>query len=112
MTKVPFGAAVLAAVAVLSASSLASASNEKVLYSFPSESTVFGQVQEDSLGNLYGTTYLEDGSGTVYELSEHHGNWNRRIVHVFGSDSDGASPHAGLNSDHIDGTFYGTTTSG
>jgi uncharacterized repeat protein (TIGR03803 family) len=62
-------------------------------------------------GKLYGTTYLGGGAddgGTVFEIST---TGKERVLHGFtGSPDDGASPLAGLI--EIDGTLYGTTSSG
>jgi uncharacterized repeat protein (TIGR03803 family) len=69
-------------------------------------------------GKLYGTTsaggaYAEcgrpSGCGVVYsvdELSPYH----ERVVHSFGSGSDGAIPYARLI--HVTGNLYGATSSG
>jgi uncharacterized repeat protein (TIGR03803 family) len=112
MSKSSLSCAALVGIAAVSASTLVSASSETVLYSFPSESFPDGQVQEDSLGNLYGTTDLEDGSGTVYELKKRRGYWRAKTIHAFGSNSDGAHPTAGLTPDRTDSVFYGTTQLG
>ncbi len=112
MIKSAFSLAAMAGALALSASSLAYASSETVLYSFPAGSNVFGQVQEDSVGNLYGTTNSENGRGTVYQLKQHRGQWRARTIHKFGGGSDGQNPYAGLTPDRDETTFYGTTRSG
>ncbi len=110
MGKPLFSCAV--AIAATCANSLASASSEKVIYSFASESAAFGQVQEDSFGSLFGTTYSQHRVGTAYQLKQHRGHWRASTLHVFGSGSDGENPLAGLTPDRTEGTFYGTTTDG
>ncbi len=104
--------AILIAVAALSASSMAYASSETVLYSFPDGAAPVGQVQEDSFGNLYGTTYSGNGHGTAYQLKQHRGQWHAKTIHEFGSASDGTNPQAGLTPDRTDGIFYGSTLNG
>ena len=84
---------------------------ESVLYSFPSDSEVLGQVQEDSSGNLYGTTYAEKQYGTVYRLQQRQGVWRAENIHVFNG-SDGANPYAGLTLNRTAGAFYGVAEGG
>lgn len=112
MTKRFFRSTALAGLFALSASGLAYASTESVLYDFPAGSQVYGQVQEDSLGNLYGTTYSGDSHGTIYELKERRGQWRARTIYAFGGGSDGNNPQAGLTPDRTQGILYGSTTSG
>ncbi len=112
MIKTCFGCAAMAGALALSASSLAYASSETVLYSFPAGSNVYSQVQEDSAANLYGTTNSENGRGTVYQLKQHRGHWRARTIHKFGAGSDGRYPYAGVTPDRDETTFYGTTTGG
>jgi len=64
----------------------------------------------DENGNLYGTTIhggANDG-GTVFEVRP---NGAERVLHSFGSGSDGAYPEAGLARDQ-NGSLYGTTFGG
>ena len=104
------GFAALVSVAAFSVSDFASAA-ESVLYSFPSDSEVVGQVQEDSSGNLYGTTLAEQQYGTAYRLQQHQGVWRAKNIHVFNG-SDGANPHAGLTLNRTVGAFYGVAEFG
>jgi uncharacterized repeat protein (TIGR03803 family) len=67
----------------------------------------------DPAGNLFGTTVLGGrfGLGTAWELSPNgDGTWSEKVIHDFGSGTDGSTPRAGL----IWGgnIFYGTTTVG
>ncbi len=69
----------------------------------------------DADGNLYGTT-SEGGihvyGGTVFELSPRdNGGWTERVLHSFGSGTDGQQPFAGLIFDSA-GNLYGTTNFG
>ena len=92
--------------------------NESVLWSFANNG-VDGHGPRsgpivDSLGNLYGTTYLGGayGSGTVYELSPAGSGWIETILHSFGgSPSVPADPGAALMMDGA-GNLYGTCTNG
>ncbi len=74
-----------------------------------------GQLVFDAAGNLYGTTQrggLHNNAGTVYELSpQSDGSWSERIIHNFGSGTDGTDPYGGLTID-ASGNLYGTTTGG
>ena len=97
-------------VAAFSLSDLASAA-ESVLYSFPGNSKVVGQVQEDSAGNLYGTTLAEQQYGTAYRLQQHQGVWRAENIHVFNG-NDGAYPNAGLTLNRTAGAFYGSAEFG
>jgi uncharacterized repeat protein (TIGR03803 family) len=68
----------------------------------------------DQAGNLYGTTSAGGafGGGTVYELSPSGSGWTKRILHSFQlSQTDGASPFAGLIFDQS-GNLYGATQYG
>lgn len=107
MYKLSFVCAAL--VATSCASTLASASSEKVIYDFVGNSRAYGQLQEDSLGDLYGTTASGNNNGTVYRLRQHRGLWRGSIIHRFGSGSDGNTPYAGLTPNRDAGTFYGST---
>jgi hypothetical protein len=101
---------------------------EAVLYSFPTSAYGYlpwGQLTSDSAGNLYGATQFGGGRGTtcnsfyqycgeVFELSppkNKGGNWEARILHSFGSGTDGANPNGGLFLDS-NGVLYGTTVAG
>jgi uncharacterized repeat protein (TIGR03803 family) len=90
---------------------------EKPLHSFgsgkdgayPEASLVF-----DSAGNLYSTTSGGGayGGGTVFELSpEAGGRWEEKLLHSFGSGTDGSAPDSNLIFD-ASGNLYGTASSG
>ena len=67
----------------------------------------------DSLGNLYGTTYLGGAYnwGTVFELdSAEGGGWTETVLYSF-DNKDGATPFGGLVFDSA-GNLYGTTAMG
>jgi uncharacterized repeat protein (TIGR03803 family) len=96
--------------------------NETVLYTFCSlancvdgSQPMAGPLVQDSVGNLYGTTYVggngsgcgTGGCGTVFKLDT---AGNEMVLHSFNW-SDGANPWAGLTMDAA-GNLYGTTTSG
>src|SRR5258706_6642308 len=60
-------------------------------------------------GGAYGTT---NNGGTVYELTpQSGGGWSQRVIHSFGSGTDGALPHANVILDTA-GNLYGTTAGG
>ncbi len=93
--------------------SCSTAGTEHVLYSFGS--TDDGAHPDASLldvnGTLYGTTYYggayltgEGGRGTVFSLTT---AGEERVLHSFGSGSDGLTPQASLIRVH--GKLYGTT---
>jgi uncharacterized repeat protein (TIGR03803 family) len=92
---------------------------EKVLYSFGSHrgdgyAPYASRLIFDTSGNLYGTT--QDGGayvyGTVFELTpKAGGGWTEKVLHSFGSSTDGTSPWAGLIFDKA-GNLYGTTRGG
>jgi uncharacterized repeat protein (TIGR03803 family) len=93
---------------------------ETVLYTFCSEENcIDGATPQagmifDSVGNLYGTTFVggAQGVGTVFELSPNPGSWAQTVLHNFGdSPSDGAYPVCGLILDKA-GNLYGTTSLG
>lgn len=67
----------------------------------------------DRAGNLYGTTYSggSEGLGIAYELTSSGGGWTEKILHNFGSGSDGGSPSSTLVFDSS-GNLYGTTVRG
>lgn len=68
----------------------------------------------DSSGNLYGVT-LDGGTnnlGTVYKLTpQSNGSWSEKVIHSFGSGTDGQYPYASLTFDSS-GNIYGTTDAG
>ncbi len=69
-----------------------------------------GGLVMDASGNLYGTTVNGGayGLGTVFELSA---SGDYRVLHSFGSGTDGANPVATMIMDGA-GNLYGTTVSG
>jgi hypothetical protein len=68
----------------------------------------------DAAGNLYGTTVSGGnlGFGTAFELiPQADGTWKEKILHNFGTSTDGQGPRAKLTFDAA-GNLYGTTVSG
>ena len=101
---------------------------ETVLYSFPTAKQGYlpnGDLVFDGAGNLYGATQYGGGHGTtcngfyqycgaVFELSPPKtkgGKWTEKVLHGFGSGTDGAAPNGGLVLDGK-GNVYGTTFGG
>jgi uncharacterized repeat protein (TIGR03803 family) len=100
---------------------------EKILHSFGSNSSghcgessdgynPYAGLIMDTNGNLYGTTYEGGASdyGAVFELKapkSSSGTYSEKILHSFGSSSDGYNPYAGLIMD-TNGNLYGTTYEG
>jgi uncharacterized repeat protein (TIGR03803 family) len=100
-----------------------------VVYSFVGGSNdganPFGNLIEDSLGNLYGTTESggdqycgplgnnsNHGCGTVFELVNSSGTYTEKVLHSFAGESgDGYRPYAGLIMDGA-GDLFGTTQYG
>jgi len=92
---------------------------EQVLHNFNSDGTDGTNPNAglifDATGNLYGTT--PDGGtyayyGTVFELTpDGSGGWTERVLHSFGSGTDGSSPYTGLVFDAA-GNLYGATLYG
>jgi uncharacterized repeat protein (TIGR03803 family) len=75
-------------------------------------SVPFSGLTPDSLGNLYGTTYVggAHGAGTVYQIRPgSNGSWIESVVYSF-SGSDGNGPHTGLTRGN--GVLFGTTVNG
>ena len=69
-----------------------------------------GELIFDGAGNLYGTTALGGGSGTVYELTPSGNAWTENILYDF-SGEGGDGPYGGLIFDNA-GNLYGTTQDG
>ena len=91
---------------------------EKVLHSFPVNSTSDGweansSLVFDSAGNLYGTT-IQGGHqfGTVFEMTpQSGGNWTEKLIYSFNptdANPDGEKPMGNLVFDSK-GNLYGTT---
>ncbi len=95
------------------------AGKETVLYSFTGKSDGASPVAgltADKAGNLYGTTTAggANGNGTVFELAVPTvtgGKWAEKVLHSFGTGSDGTVPVAGVTFD-ASGNLYGTTSAG
>ena len=72
----------------------------------------------DAAGNLYGTTIYggtyggggggRGGGGTVFEVTPNEGGWTEKLLHSFGSGTDGFRPEDVLIFD-AGGNLYGTT---
>ena len=90
----------------------ASAQTFTVLYQFrsgPGGINPYAGVVMDAKGDLFGTTY-NDGAfaaGTVFRVNS---SGKEKVLHSFGSGTDGFSPEAGLIK--VKGTLYGTTYEG
>jgi uncharacterized repeat protein (TIGR03803 family) len=99
------------------------AAQEKVLRSFNIDSHGYlpqAGLVRDAAGNLYGTAQgggilscnVPDGCGVVFELSpDGNGDWSEKVLHSFGSGSDGIYPISGLVLDAA-GNLYGATWQG
>ncbi len=96
------------------------ATQEKVLYSFCSQTNCTdgngpsGGLISDAAGDLYGTT-SSGGSynyGTVFELTPAGGGgWTEKVLYSFNNRDGGGYPAAGLIFDAA-GNLYGTTAGG
>jgi len=88
--------------------------HETILHQFSGGSgdgaNPYGDLIEDSSGNIYGTTMGggSAGSGTVFKLDS---AGNESILYSFGPPPDGANPYGALLRDQA-GNLYGTTSSG
>jgi uncharacterized repeat protein (TIGR03803 family) len=82
----------------------------------------WGSLIRDRSGNLFGMTVGGGsstqcsgfGCGVVFELSPPQtkgGSWSEKIIHRFGSGTDGTEPFSGLMFDR-DGNLFGTTFHG
>ena len=68
----------------------------------------------DASGNLFGVTSGggSHAQGIAFELSpDTGGKWTERVLHAFGSGTDGAAPSGGLVTDKA-GNLYGVTNDG
>jgi uncharacterized repeat protein (TIGR03803 family) len=91
---------------------------ERTLYSFTGSNDgghPIGPLTLDSMGNLFGTTYLGGsfGAGTVFELTPSAGGgWTESVLYSFGSSgTDGLNPAGSVVFDNS-GNLYGTTYTG
>src|ERR1700691_1467618 len=89
------------------------AGQETVLYTFTGGADgghPWGDLVQDSSGNLYGTTNAGGaaGAGVVYKLAP---NGSLTVLHSFAGGTDGANPEAGVVIDSS-GNLYGTTYAG
>lgn len=89
---------------------------ETVLYNFSGGGYGNGSYSllRDAAGNLYGTMFFGGtyGEGMVFELSPGGGGaWTEKVLHSFGSGSDGQYPESGVIMDAA-GNLYGTTYQG
>jgi uncharacterized repeat protein (TIGR03803 family) len=91
--------------------------NETLLYSFmrapDGQNPQFENLAFDQAGNIYGTTQQGGmyAGGTAFELTPSAGGYTERIIHSFGSGTDGEYPDAGVVLDGA-GNVYGTTPLG
>jgi uncharacterized repeat protein (TIGR03803 family) len=93
---------------------------ERVLYVFQGGNdgeVPLGSVVVDDSGNIFGTTAagggnngcgIDDGSGTVFELSPGVSGYTERLLHVFDG-ADGCMPTASPVLNKTTGEVYGTT---
>lgn len=106
----------LATLISLVAPLLATAADQKILYTFqggidgagPASSLIF-----DASGNLYGATTDggTGGLGTVFELTPTSNGWSESVLYSFQGGADGDFSNSGLVMDGA-GNLYGTTLFG
>jgi hypothetical protein len=106
---------------VLLVAPAASAQKKRNIHYFGENSTdgwlPMGSVIADSLGNLYGTTWLGGPlgyDGTVYELTPPvppSGAWTETVLYAFESNADGEGPVGNLVFDSA-GNLFGVTQGG
>ena len=95
---------------------------ETVLHNFHNNNAsdgsnpAFSSLILDSAGNLYGTASYgggaSPGGGTVFTMRPTGGGtWAYKVLHTFGTGTDGSNPGAGLIFDAT-GNLYGTTWQG
>jgi uncharacterized repeat protein (TIGR03803 family) len=70
----------------------------------------YGGLAFDTAGNIYGTTQLGDGLGTVYELAHADSGWTQLVLDNF-TGSNGGEPYDTLALDGS-GNLYGTARGG
>jgi uncharacterized repeat protein (TIGR03803 family) len=91
--------------------SVSTGGSERVLYSFGGPDGETPDANLINVGNtLYGTTAGggQYGDGTVFSVSMT--GTNERVLHSFGTGTDGSQPQAGLTA--LNGRLYGTTYEG
>ena len=105
-------------ITTLFATGAQAAAADNVLHSFKNDGTdgnyPYAGLIFDAAGNLYGTTSAggTNSAGTVFELTPAGGGtWTEKVLHNFGSGTDGKTPYAGLIFDAA-GNLYGTTLAG
>jgi uncharacterized repeat protein (TIGR03803 family) len=82
------------------------------LYSFEFPNIIpAGGLIMDRAGNLYGTTQLGSGAGSVFELIPHGGGWSYQLLYALPGDPNAWGPTASLAMDAA-GNLYGTTYNG
>lgn len=115
ISRVSLRATMALAIIIMLAPQSVQAQTFKVLYSFRGDifydgQFPYGNLFQDSAGNVYGTTYSGGPSdfGLVFEVNS---SGESTLFTFAGGPSDGAYPFAGLVGDNA-GNFYGTTTAG
>ncbi len=82
------------------------------LYSFQFPNIIpYGGVIADGAGNLYGTTVLGNGAGSVFEMVAHGGVWTYQLLYALPGPVGAWGPTANLAMDAA-GNLYGTTYNG
>ena len=101
---------------ILTLSSGAFASTQKVLYSFTGGddgSQPYAGVIFDGAGNLYGTTQSggAHGAGVVFKLTPSQNGWTETVLYTFTGGTDGSLPLGGVVFDE-NGNIFGTSSNG
>ncbi len=71
----------------------------------------YGGLISDRSGNLYGTTLVGDGAGSVFELVSHGGSWSYQLLAALPGQRSAMGPYSSLAMDAA-GALYGTTYNG
>ncbi len=83
-----------------------------VLYAFQFPNILpYGGLIADRAGNLYGTTLLGNGAGSVFELVAQGSSWSYQLLYALPGGVDAWGPTASLAMDPA-GNLYGTTYNG
>ncbi len=91
---------------------MGSGSSLTQLYSFSFPNIIpQGGLIMDNAGNLYGTTLLGSGDGSVFELIRDGDNWTYQLLYAFSGTLSAWGPTASLAMDPA-GNLYGTTYNG